>query len=364
MKRITGILLIFLFIVGTLNSQQSSKPKDTVTDSKKLIVGIKHSPPFIIPEGKGYSGVSAELWMSITRELEWEYEFKKFETLTQLLSAVENNKVDICINPLTISSERNEKMRFTHPFYISNLTVATQKKDETGLFSYISNIFSWSFFKAIIVLFMVIFIFGLILWLVEKKANPDHFDSGLKGVWHGFWWSAVTMTTVGYGDKSPITNVGRAIAIIWMFTALIMTSSLTASIASSLTIQKSNELINELNDLKNINTGTVKKSNSENYLKKHKIFPSTYSSHDKAIQDLANKKLKAFVYDEPLVRYHINSNNMSNKIKILNISFDKQLYSFAAPKNSSLIPKINKHLLRIIESQEWENILQQYELNK
>ncbi|MGO2102628.1 MAG: ion channel [Psychroflexus halocasei] len=44
------------------------------------------------------------------------------------------------------------------------------------------------------------------------------------------------MTTVGYGDKSPLSLGGRIVGLIWMFMAVIILSSLTAGIASALTV--------------------------------------------------------------------------------------------------------------------------------
>lgn len=47
---------------------------------------------------------------------------------------------------------------------------------------------------------------GLSFYLVERGMNPD-----LPSLRHGFWWAIVTLTTVGYGDISPVTPVGQAI---------------------------------------------------------------------------------------------------------------------------------------------------------
>ena len=46
------------------------------------------------------------------------------------------------------------------------------------------------------------------------------------------WWSIVTMTTVGYGDISPATPGGRAIAIVVMLSGIGLLGLLTATIAS------------------------------------------------------------------------------------------------------------------------------------
>lgn len=43
------------------------------------------------------------------------------------------------------------------------------------------------------------------IYVVENKAQPEAFSSIPKAM----WWAVVTLTTVGYGDVTPVTNLGR-----------------------------------------------------------------------------------------------------------------------------------------------------------
>lgn len=48
-----------------------------------------------------------------------------------------------------------------------------------------------------------------VLFWAEGNVQPDKFGS----IPRALWWSAVTLTTIGYGDVSPITPLGKAIAV-------------------------------------------------------------------------------------------------------------------------------------------------------
>jgi voltage-gated potassium channel len=53
-------------------------------------------------------------------------------------------------------------------------------------------------------------IFGSLMYVIEGEAN------GFTSIPRGIYWAIVTMTTVGYGDISPQTPVGQALASIVM----------------------------------------------------------------------------------------------------------------------------------------------------
>ncbi len=43
------------------------------------------------------------------------------------------------------------------------------------------------------------------IYVVENQAQPEEFSSIPKAM----WWAVVTLTTVGYGDVTPVTNMGK-----------------------------------------------------------------------------------------------------------------------------------------------------------
>jgi voltage-gated potassium channel len=47
-------------------------------------------------------------------------------------------------------------------------------------------------------------------------AVEEGHNENVHNTWDGLWWAIVTMTTVGYGDLSPVTDWGRVIAIVVM----------------------------------------------------------------------------------------------------------------------------------------------------
>lgn len=66
-------------------------------------------------------------------------------------------------------------------------------------------------FKAVILIMMILIVLAASgIHLVEHQAQPEKFDSIPKAM----WWAVVTLTTVGYGDVTPITPLGKTLGAV------------------------------------------------------------------------------------------------------------------------------------------------------
>ena len=98
-----------------------------------------------------------------------------------------------------------------------------------------------------------IFLFGYLFYVSE----PD-----VRNLGDGIWWALVTITTVGYGDITPVTTLGRVVASSLMLLGLGLIATITAIVSAKFiqnfvdhhtnddVLEKLDEMQLELDDIK------------------------------------------------------------------------------------------------------------------
>ena len=84
---------------------------------------------------------------------------------------------------------------------------------------------AYTFFP-LVLLSIVTYVMAFSVYLLERTNDIEHFGSIVRA----FWFSIVTMTTIGYGDVTPTTSLGKILAIMFGIVGIICVALLTANI--------------------------------------------------------------------------------------------------------------------------------------
>ena len=85
-----------------------------------------------------------------------------------------------------------------------------------------------SLFRVLIAAAATLFLGAWLVLLFEDKAKGSNIHSYSSAL----WWAMVTVTTVGYGDRFPVTGAGRTVAVVLMLVGIGLIGVLTATVAS------------------------------------------------------------------------------------------------------------------------------------
>ncbi|WP_340105827.1 transporter substrate-binding domain-containing protein [Rhodohalobacter sp. 8-1] len=351
--------LVPLFLILTSGFFHSTSASVIQDKDERKTIGIRVAPPFVIQEeNTDYNGLTIALWEHIAEQTGVDYSFEE-RSIQGLIDGVENGELYASAAALTITSDREEIVDFTHPFYVTGLGIAVSYQP-AGFWQSLIAMFSLDFFWILSLLLLLLLFWGFLVWIFERKENSDEFGgTAAEGVGSGLWWAAVTMTTVGYGDKSPRTLGGRIVGFIWMFTAIIVISFFTASIASSLTVTQLDSRIDGPEDLPFVRVGALEQSATQTYLQEERIGSTTYASISEGLRAVQENEIDVFVHDAPILQYYTQI-GFRNRVRILPGTFNDQYYGIALPLNSEYRNEMNQIILDYIASDEWNDLVNRY----
>ena len=90
-----------------------------------------------------------------------------------------------------------------------------------------------SFIAALYLLTIAIILTSSLMYYAEGDTQPEHFSS----IPASMYWAIITLTTVGFGDISPVTWIGQVLATITAFIGVCTVAMLTGIVASSFATQ-------------------------------------------------------------------------------------------------------------------------------
>lgn len=355
---------VLLFCAGAASMAYGDPAQadlDAHADARVISVAVREVPPFAMRDGAGnWVGLSVDLWQKVAERLNIEFSWREVP-LNETMELLRQGEVDIAIAAVSVTAQREQFIDFSHPYFVTGLSPAFREDAGSAWMATLRNFFSLEFLGAVGSLVLVLLAAGFAVWLFERNANADEFGHGKvsRGLGDGFWWSAVTMTTVGYGDKAPKTVGGRIVALIWMFLSLIIIASFTASIAASLTTRGLSENMVRDRSISELRVGVLAASTAEAYARDRGAVVRTFDTLPDALQALRNEQIDSVIHDAPVLTYEVRSSGIDG-LAVDETVLARDDYAFAFPESSGDRNRVNIALLSILFEPDWSAIRARY----
>jgi len=343
---------------STMSEKTAPQPK-----ADALRVVTQRSEPFVIYRDKQYIGFSIELWEKIAQKLGMSYEIYGVNTIAKLLDEVKRGAADVAISGIGITSKREQFLDFSHSFYESGLQIMVPAGSASLLGGVVAKAFSVIFSRELLygvaIFFFVLLCASHVIWILERRHNPQFPQSYGLGLWHSVWWAVVTVTTVGYGDKTPKGNIGRLFGLVWILAGYFVFAYFTASVTSTVTVQELHGTINGPEDLFGKRVATVARSTASEYLSEQGVAPVEFANADEAYRYLETGKVDAVVYDAPVLQ-HYASHQGRGRVHVVGLIFQEKSYGIALPIRSAIRDEVNIALLEIIEEGVYQELREKW----
>ncbi|KAK3036297.1 hypothetical protein RJ639_031269, partial [Escallonia herrerae] len=332
-----------------------------------LKVGVpttSHFKQFVNTENKNhYTGFSIEVFREIMKGFpDLPYEFIPFSegSYDSMVEQVYKKKFDAVAGDVTILASRSRHADFTQPYTASGLEMIV------SLQPHVPNA-AWLFLKpfttAMWAVIACITVYnGFVVWLIERN-HSDELEGFVLSQIGTLLWLGFTTLFASQGDKLH-SNLSRMTIVIWLFVALVITQSYTASFASMLTAQRLEPKISSIETLKkmNLSVGYCEGSFLKNYLTNVLSFEPNkvvkFDSTQEFAEALRSGKIGAVFLGVPKAKLFLSQ--YCKSFTRAGETYKVGGFGFAFSKGFPRLDDINAALLNVSESGKLRELEKEY----
>jgi len=274
---------------------------------------------------------------------------------------------DIGIEGISVTKSQESIFQSSISYRTSVLRAFTTVDDkQTTAFQEIWIIFKNPKFLQYLLLLIIFCIpAASLIWLFEHKKNPETYHRNyLMGVGAGYYWSWITLSTVGYGDKAPKTMAGQSFTIFFIIVGIVLVNLLTGAISAIITVNSLTTPPSTLLDLGNTNVTAFKGSNSAAISRSVDANVILVASYDEGLQALISGEVSTFVCEQASL---LTTNITNSKFILVGPSLADVEYRFLYSHNSllpsSFISDMNFVISEFMSSSNYTQLYQVYFTN-
>ncbi len=304
------------------------------------------------------TGFSMELLEALSAALEWDYEIVREDIFGDMLSSVIEERADLAIANISITSARETTMDFSHPIFESGLQILVPA-DSMVLPSIWRAVISSDLLAAIGIAFVVLLGGGMVMWWFERRAQP-YFDRPMRHAWFpSFWWALNLVVNGGFEERVPRTIFGRLFGVLLVVSSLFVVSVFVAKITSVMTVNAIEGSINTVNDLYGQRVATIDGSTASGFLDRRDIDFAAYEDLQTMLWDFEEGKIDAIVFDAPILSYYATHQG-SDTASLAGSVFLRENYGIVFPTGSPLVEDVNQALLALREDGTYDAIYRKW----
>ena len=193
------------------------------------------------------------------------------------------------------------------------------------------------------------------VWWSERRHPRGMIGSRsyFPGIFEACWWAAATLAT--QADQMPRSALGRAIAVLWMFTAVVFVAYFTATVTTALTVQQLQGDIKGPEDLPGKQVATTTGSTSAAYVRQQNVQVSEFAKIEQTYEVLLKGQADAVVFDSPVLLYYA-AHEGKGKVSVVGSVFRKESYGIVFPQNSPYRRPVNNALLTLKENGTYQRL--------
>jgi len=328
-----------------------------IAENAPLRVAVYDAPPYGHVEADGsIDGVSVDLWRRAAEKLGRDYRLAPVAQMEAVLKGLERGDYDAAIGAITITPARLARVDFSYPTHRSGVAVALRRDagPMAAFFSYGAVVVELA--PLIVLTFVLLILMGVAMWLAERSIRPRNHESAVDSLRDGVYWAVVTMTTVGYGDKTPKTTAGRVVAIIWMLVSVALISILSTSIVSRMTAERvvGGMRLSEA-ELDGKRLAAVAHSSGAEYLDERRFRYKPFDDLAAALVALERNEVDAVINSIGALQYLVAA-RFKATIKAPEGVLEPAYMAIALPPGSPLKKTLDEALVQITGTPEWRQV--------